>query len=105
MMKDFLGKELQIGDSVVVVVPNYREFVLAQIVAFTPKKVRVVYEDRYGKQDLIQDPHQLVNCCCITYYFIHFISRSKSYICCIGIEYVSLQNDDCMFCDWILFEK
>jgi len=28
--------------------------------AFTPKKVRVVYEDRYGKQDLIQDPHQLV---------------------------------------------
>ena len=59
-MKDFLGKELQIGDSVVVVVPNYRELVLAQIVAFTPKKVRVVYDDRYGKQDLIQDPHQLV---------------------------------------------
>ena len=59
-MKDFLGKELQIGDSVVVVVPNYREFVLAQVVAFTPKKVRVVYENRDGKQDLIQDPHQLV---------------------------------------------
>ena len=59
-MKDFLGKELQIGDSVVVAVPNYREFVLAKIVAFTPKKVRVVYENRDGKQDLIQDPRQLV---------------------------------------------
>jgi len=43
MMKDFLGKELQIGDSVVVVVPNYREFVLAQIVAFTPKKVHLLH--------------------------------------------------------------
>jgi hypothetical protein len=59
-MKDFLGKELRIGDSVIIVAPNYREFVLAQIVAFTPKKVRVVYEDNYGKQVLIQDPHQLV---------------------------------------------
>ena len=59
-MKDFLGKELQIGDSVVVVVPNYREFVLEQVVAFTPKKVRVVYDNRDGKQDLIQDPYQLV---------------------------------------------
>lgn len=59
-MKDFLGKDLQIGDSVVVAVPNYREFALAKIVAFTPKKVRVVYEEKGESHDLIQDPRQLV---------------------------------------------
>jgi len=60
-MKDFLGKDLQIGDAVVVAVPSYREFTLEKIVAFTPKKVRVVYESkRDGKQDLVQDPYQLV---------------------------------------------
>ena len=59
-MKDFLGKELQIGDAVVVAVPSYREFALAKIVAFTPKKVRVVYEKKGESHDLIQDSQQLV---------------------------------------------
>lgn len=59
-MKDFLGKDLQIGDGVVVVLPNYRELVLGKIVAFTPKKVRVVYEVKGKSYDLIQVPEQLV---------------------------------------------
>jgi hypothetical protein len=64
-MQDFLGRELTIGDSVIVIAPGYRHFVLARVIAFTAKNVRVSFMNtwNYGKpgrhQEILQSPSQL----------------------------------------------
>lgn len=58
-MKDFLGKELEVGDYVVLVRPNYRELMLATIIKFSPKQVRVKWgEGKYEQTS--QYPYQLI---------------------------------------------
>lgn len=47
-MKDFLGTEINIGDSVVLTEPGYRNFVKAKVIAFTPQKVRVEYKLKHS---------------------------------------------------------
>ena len=47
-MKDFLGKPLEIGDTVVMVSPQYRMFNKAKIIAFTKTKVRVEYTNTWN---------------------------------------------------------
>ena len=46
-MKDFFGKEVEIGDTVVFIEPKYHNLILGKIMRFTPKGVRVTYQ-RYG---------------------------------------------------------
>jgi hypothetical protein len=64
-MKDFLDRELAIGDSVIVVAPGYRHLVLARVISFTPKQVRVGFMNtwNYGDggcyTDVLQPGHQL----------------------------------------------
>ena len=64
-MKDFLGNELAIGDSVVVIAPKYRHFVLARVIKFTPTSARVSFMNdwNYAKPgrytELLQSPCQL----------------------------------------------
>lgn len=64
-MKDFLGRELEIGDSVIIMAPKYRHLVLARIIKFTPTQVRVAFMNtwNYGKPgyytELLQSPSQL----------------------------------------------
>lgn len=43
-MRDFIGKEIQSGDYVVVARKGYRDFVVAKVIDVTPKNVRVVYK-------------------------------------------------------------
>jgi hypothetical protein len=45
-MKDFIGQELEIGDYVAFMQPNYRNIILGKIIKFTPLQVRVSYTDR-----------------------------------------------------------
>ena len=47
-MKDFLGKLLEIGDTVVMVAPQYRMFNKAKVIAFTKTKVRVEYTNTWN---------------------------------------------------------
>ena len=57
-MKDFLGKQLDVGDEVVLTAPQYRHLVKAKVVAFTPKKVRVEYSNTWnisGSQEYLQE--------------------------------------------------
>ena len=57
-MKDFLGKQLDVGDEVVLTAPQYRHLVKAKVVAFTPKKVRVEYNNTWnfsGSQEYLQE--------------------------------------------------
>jgi len=42
-MKDLMGRELSVGDVVVVAPKNYRGLIKATIESFTPKQVRLVY--------------------------------------------------------------
>ena len=55
-MKDFLGNALEIGDEVVLTAPKYRMFTRAKVIAFTPKKVRVQYNNtwNYGSTGYIE---------------------------------------------------
>ena len=55
-MEDFFGQELNIGDIVAVEAKNYRHLTEAEIVEFTPKKVRVQYLNtwNYGKDGRLQ---------------------------------------------------
>ena len=58
-MDDFLGQPLNLGDEVVMILPNYREFVRGIIVSFANTKVNVSYSaGRNGK--IRQDPSQVV---------------------------------------------
>lgn len=65
-MKDFLGKELSLGDTVILIAPNYRHLVKAKIYAFTPKHVRVEFYNtwNYGHpgfvKQFLQSPSQLI---------------------------------------------
>jgi len=65
-MKDFLGKELNIGDTVVLIAPNYRHLVKAIIYAFTPMQVRVEYYNTWNHdhpglvKQFLQSPSQLI---------------------------------------------
>jgi len=67
-MKDFLEQELSIGDNVIIITPNYRDFSLAQVVKFTAKNVRVKFNGR----ELLQAPTQLVrmNTAAVTKYLL-----------------------------------
>ncbi len=59
MHKDFLGRELALGDFVVYMVPNYRRLKLANITDFTKTKVRI----RWGElrwQTMLQNSDTLV---------------------------------------------
>jgi hypothetical protein len=40
-MRDFLGRELNLGDYVIFMKQHYREFGMGKIIKFTPQKVRV----------------------------------------------------------------
>ena len=42
-MIDFLGKEVQVGDEVIIVEPHYHNLIRGLIVKFTPKGVKVNY--------------------------------------------------------------
>jgi hypothetical protein len=58
-MRDFLGRELQVGDYVIYQKQSYRGYNLAKVIKFTPQKVRVKYGDsKYC--ELLQAPEQLV---------------------------------------------
>ena len=59
-MRDYLGNELEIGDEVIGVLPNYREFVRGFVIAFTPQKVRIEYRWGLSRNLLLQDPSQLI---------------------------------------------
>ena len=70
-MKDFLDQELNIGDNVIIITPNYRyyrNFTLAQVIKFTAKNVRVKFNGR----ELLQSPDQLVrmNTAAVTKYLL-----------------------------------
>ena len=59
MHKDFLGRELAIGDFVVFILPNYRRLKLANIADFTKTKVRVRWGDRRW-ENMLQNSSALV---------------------------------------------
>ena len=66
-MKDFLGKQLDVGDDVVLTAPQYRHLVKAKVVAFTPKKVRVEYTNTWNfsaadavLQEYLSEPNFLI---------------------------------------------
>lgn len=58
-MKDFLGRELEINDYVIMINPGYREFKLAQVIKFTPMSARVKYGPTHY-EEILQGPSQLV---------------------------------------------
>lgn len=47
-MKDFLGRELDIGDKVVVTPKNYRGLIIAEIIKFTASNVRLSYMNTWN---------------------------------------------------------
>lgn len=47
-MRDFLGNELEVGDRVVMTAPQYRMFVVGEIIKMTAKKVRVKYMNTWN---------------------------------------------------------
>ena len=65
-MVDFVGVVMNIGDSVILMAPQYRSLVIGKIIAFTPQNVRVAYMNdwNFGKpgrySEVLQAPSQLV---------------------------------------------
>ena len=59
MHKDFLGRDLDIGDFVIFIRQGYRSFRLANVIGVTPKKVRIKWGDSKWAE-LLQEPSSLV---------------------------------------------
>lgn len=65
-MKDFLGKELSIGDSVVFIVKGYRAYDTGKIISFNEHQVKVKYfycaneNCQTEVRTIHQDPWQLI---------------------------------------------
>jgi hypothetical protein len=62
-MKDFLGRTLEVGDNVIFITPNYRDYTTGTIVAFTAKNVRVEFKCSYrvnSTELILQAPSQLI---------------------------------------------
>lgn len=60
-MEDFLKRKLSIGDSIVFIPPYSKTMTLGRVVAFSPKMVRVVYQDWYKRdQESSRKPGELV---------------------------------------------
>lgn len=55
-MKDFLGRELAIGDIVAVTPKNYRGLIKAKVIKFTPQQVRVSYDSGYSHEEYLVYP-------------------------------------------------
>lgn len=61
MTKDFLGRELEVGDFVVFMRQGYRELKLAKIKSFTKTgKPRLCWQTKWGESNLLQDGNQVV---------------------------------------------
>ena len=50
IMKDFLGKDLKIGDAVSLVIPRYRDIAVGVITRATAKKLVINYFDESNKR-------------------------------------------------------
>ena len=61
MAKDFLGKELRVGDNVVFMEIKYRNFKKAVITKLTPQKAYISFENHYGwEREVLQFHNQLI---------------------------------------------
>lgn len=60
MSKDYLGRDLALGDFVVFMRPKYREFALGSIVKFTPTGMARVKYGENDWQNILQGGAQLV---------------------------------------------
>ena len=58
MKRDFLGRELNLGDYVIFMKQHYREFGMGKIIKFTPQKVRVKYGN-FDWMEILQTAEQL----------------------------------------------
>lgn len=47
-MQDFLKREITIGDSVIMIIPRYRNLVLGRVIKISPKTVSVQYSVPFG---------------------------------------------------------
>lgn len=62
-MKDFLGRPLELDDSVIFITPGYRDYTLGRVIKFTAQKVRVAYQRHKNSDsvsDIIQHSSQLI---------------------------------------------
>lgn len=47
-MKDFLGKELSVGDYVIFTRPRYRDLTTGKVIKFTPQNIKVIYKIHFS---------------------------------------------------------
>ena len=60
-MKDFLETDLEIGNYVIISLTEFSNLTVAQVVKFTPQKVRVKFRDMYGRiKEKLMDPDRMV---------------------------------------------
>ena len=59
-VKDYLGNVLSVGDEVVFVQQNYRNYLRGTITAFTPKFVRITWTTGSDTQQILQTGSQLI---------------------------------------------
>lgn len=64
-MQDFLKREIAINDSVITIIPGYRNLVLGRVIRISPKTVRVQYSVPFGYRkgevkEVSRDPADVV---------------------------------------------
>lgn len=59
-MKDFLGNEVKVGDSVVCMEKGYSNLIHAKVVKLTPQAIKVVYTKWDGGHEVLRTPAQFI---------------------------------------------
>jgi len=64
-MRDFVGKEISLGDKVVMIAPKYRSLVIGTVIKFTPTALKISYRNTWNVPtgwdlEILQKPNQVV---------------------------------------------
>lgn len=59
-MKDFVGREVKVGDKVVCLEKGYNNLTWATVTKITPQKIKVKYSRYDGDREVLRTPDQFV---------------------------------------------
>lgn len=59
-MKDFVGREVKVGDQVVCLEKGYNNLTRATVTKITPQKIKVKYARYDGDREVMRTPDQFI---------------------------------------------
>lgn len=59
-MKDFVGNEVKVGDTVICLEKGYNNLIKAKVVKITPQAIKVTWPGMYNERNVLRKRNQFV---------------------------------------------